>query len=405
MSRALLPGLLLLLLLTSPPSAAQVKPGIDVLTDRGFDLLQNKRVGLITNPTGVTANLRATVDVLRQAPGVRLAALFGPEHGVRGNIFAGEKIASATDRRTGLPVYSLYGKTRKPTPQMLQEIDILVYDIQDIGIRAYTYIYTMAMAMQAAAARGIPFVVLDRPNPLGAERIEGPILEEKFTSFIGMYPIPYIYGLTVGELARYFNEEFAIHAELYVVPMQGYHREMLFRDTGLPWVATSPHIPHARTAFFCAATGILGELQTVSEGVGYTLPFEVIGQSWIEPDRFAAELNRRNLPGVIFRPCYIRPYYHEWQGQELGGVQLHIRSLAAFSPLRTQVHLLHALLQLYPSRNIFDTSRAANFDRAMGTDRVRLALLRGVPPDTIIAGWQQGLQTYRQKRAKYLLYR
>ncbi len=393
-----------LLFFANPFVFSQVKPGIDVLISRKFDILQGKRVGLITNPTGVTADLRSTIDVLFGARGVKLVALFGPEHGVRGNIMAGQKIANFTDEKTGLPVYSLYGKTRQPTPEMLQNIDVLVYDIQDIGSRAYTYIYTMALSMQAAAKKGIPFVVLDRPNPLGGRLIEGPVLEKKFKSFIGLYEIPYIYGMTVGELARFFNEEFGIHAHLVVVPMKGYRRSMRFADTGLQWVATSPHIPHAETALFCAATGIIGELQRVSEGVGYTLPFEMIGQSWIDPDRLAEELNRRKLPGVYFRACYFRPYYFRFKDQELGGVQIHILNADKFSPMRVQLHILDALLKLYPEQRLFNTRRVVNFDRAMGTDKVRKMLVQGKTPEQIMQSWKERLDAYRHKRKKYLIY-
>ncbi len=397
-------GLIAILTLNAAAGRAQVKPGIDVLIEKRFDVLQGRRVGLITNPTGVTSDLRSTIDVLKQAPGVRLVALFGPEHGVRGNIMAGKRVASYVDKKTGLPVYSLYGRVRKPTPKMLKNIDILVYDIQDIGNRTYTYIYTMALAMQAAAEKGIPFVVLDRPNPLGGELVEGPVLEPKFKSFIGLYPIPYIYGMTVGELAKLINDEFGIRCDLKVVPMEGYRRSMRWQDTGLQWVATSPHIPHAETALYCAATGIIGELQTVSEGVGYTQPFQLIGQKWIDPERLAAELNRRNLPGVYFRPCYFRPYYFRFQNQELGGVQIHILDPERFSPMRTQLHILHALLKLYPRRKIFGTPRKKQFDRAMGTDRVRLALLNGKGPDEVIRSWQPALEKFLQVRQKYLLY-
>ena len=396
--------LLITLICSHLNALAQVKPGIDVLIERRFDILQGKRVGLITNPTGVTSGLVSTVDVLHEAEAVHLVALFGPEHGVRGNVLAGKPIAHYTDPKTGLPVYSLYGKVRKPTPDMLQNIDILVYDIQDIGIRAYTYIYTMALSMQAAAEKGIPFVVLDRPNPLGADRIEGPVLEKSFASFIGMYPIPYIYGMTVGELASYFNTEFGINCQLIVVPMKGYRRTMLWEDTGLQWVAPSPHIPNPITAFFCAATGIIGELRSVSEGVGYTLPFQLIGQTWIDPDRLAEALNRRRLPGVYFRPCYFRPYYFAFRNKELGGVQIHILDIQTFSPMLVQLHLIDALLRLYPEKNIFRTKRIRQFDQAMGTDRVRKALQRGESPETIIRSWQPAIEAYKRTRQKYMLY-
>jgi len=383
----------------------QVKPGVEILINTHRHLIQGKRVGLITNPTGVTADLTSTIDVLYNLPGVRLTALFGPEHGVRGDAFAGEKVGHAVDRKTGIPIYSLYnGPFAPPTPEMLKDIDALIYDIQDIGSRAYTYIYTMALAMQGAANAKIPFIVLDRPNPLGGNLIEGPVLDERFKSGIGLYPIPYIYGLTVGELAKFFNEEFGIRANLLVVPMEGWRRDMIFADAGLPWVLTSPHVPHAETVFHIAATGCIGELQSLSEGVGYTLPFELIGQTWIEPDRLAAELNQRQLGGVRFRPLYFRPYYFANKDKQLGGVQIHLLSLREFQPMPVQLHILAALLKLYPEQQIFNPERVTSFDRAMGTDQVRLRLLHGESPETIMAAWEKDLAGYRLKREKYLLY-
>jgi len=387
------------------PIIPQVKSGIEVLITKHHNLIQNRRVGLITNPTGVTTGLTSTIDVLHNLPDVKLVALFGPEHGVRGDAFAGEKVGHSVDRKTGVPIYSLYnGPMMPPTPEMLKNVEVLIYDIQDIGSRAYTYIYTMALAMQGAAKAGIPFIVLDRPNPLGGNLIEGPVLDERFKSGIGLYPIPYIYGLTVGELAKFFNEEFGIHANLIVVPMAGWRRDMIFTDTGLPWVLTSPHVPHPETAFHIAATGGIGELQSLSEGVGYTLPFEILGQTWIEPDKLANELNQRQLPGVRFRPLYFRPYYFANKDQQLAGVQLHLTDLRAFQPMLTQLHLLAAILKLYPNQDIFNSARVSSFDRAMGTDQVRLALQRGMPPENLMAQWEKDLATYRQKREKYLLY-
>jgi len=385
---------------------AQVKPGLEILITKQLNLIEGKRVGLITNPTGVTADLTSTIDVLHNLPKVELAALFGPEHGVRGDAFAGEKVGHSVDRKTGVPIYSLYnGPFAPPTPEMLKNVEVMIYDIQDIGSRAYTYIYTMALAMQGAAKAGIPFIVLDRPNPLGGNLIEGPVLDERFKSGIGMYPIPYIYGLTVGELAKFFNEEFGIHANLIVVPMEGWRRDMFFPDTGLPWVLTSPHVPHPETVFHIAATGCLGELGSLSEGVGYTLPFEIIGQTWIEPEKLAAELNQRQLPGVRFRPLYFRPYYFAHKDQQLAGVQIHLLNARTFQPMLTQLHLLAAVLKLYPAQPIFNAARVSSFDRAMGNDQVRQALLRGDAPEAIMAGWEKDLASYRQKREKYLLYR
>ena len=261
----------------------RVKTGIEVLQDEHFRRLEGKRVGLITNPTGVDHRLRSTIDILHEAPNVRLVALYGPEHGVRGNVHAGDTVGGTVDPATGLPIHSLYGNTRKPTPDMLRGIDILVYDIQDIGCRSFTYISTMGLAMEAAAEAGIEFMVLDRPNPLGGERIEGCIVEDGYQSFVSPYPIPYVYGLTCGELARLLNEERMIgqRCRLQVVKMKGWRRRMSYAETGLPWVLPSPHIPHPETAHYYPATGILGELGTISIGVGYTLPFQLFAAPWI----------------------------------------------------------------------------------------------------------------------------
>lgn len=383
---------------------AQVKPGIEVLLTEQIDLVRGKRVGLITNPTGVTSELVSTIDALHAHPDVKLVALFGPEHGVRGDVFAGEYVADTIDTRTGIPAFSLYGKNRAPTPEMLRDVDILIYDIQDIGSRAYTYIYTMALSMQAAAKQGIPFVVLDRPNPLGGELIEGPILDERFKSFIGLYPIPYIYGLTAGELAKYFNEEYQFGANLIVVPMRGWRRYMLFEETRLPWVPTSPHVPHAQTVFHIAATGCMGELSAVNEGVGYTLPFELLGHTWIDGPQLAAELNAQKLPGVFFRPLHYRPYYFGHKDMQLAGVQIHLTAPQIFRPMLTQLYILAALLKLYPNQNIFNPARVKSFDQAMGTDSVRIRLARGESPAKIYLSWNETLDEYREKRKRYLLY-
>jgi uncharacterized protein YbbC (DUF1343 family) len=395
---------LLSIILIPIMAQAQVKPGIEVLLAEQIDLIRGKRVGLITNPTGVTSQLVSTIDALHSHPEVKLTALFGPEHGVRGDIFAGEYVADTIDARTGVPVFSLYGQKRAPTPEMLRDIEVLIYDIQDIGSRAYTYIYTMALAMQAAAKQGIPFIVLDRPNPLGGDLIEGPVLEERFKSFIGLYPIPYIYGMTVGELAKFFNEEYKFGANLVVVPMRGWRRYMLFEETGLPWVPTSPHVPHAQTVFHIAASGCMGELSAVNEGVGYTLPFELIGHTWIDGPQLAAALNSQKLPGVIFRPLHYRPYYFGHKDMPLAGVQMHLIAPQIFRPMLTQLYILSALLKLYPNQNIFNPERVKNFDQAMGTDSVRLRLLRGESPAKIYLSWDKALDEYRDKRKRYLLY-
>ncbi|MEK7729077.1 MAG: DUF1343 domain-containing protein [candidate division KSB1 bacterium] len=394
----------LALMLHASLAFAQVKPGIEVLLAERLELVRGKRIGLITNPTGVTSQLVSTIDALHANPEIKLVALFGPEHGVRGDVSAGNHVADMIDAHTGIPMYSLYGATKAPTPEMLRNIDVLVYDIQDIGSRAYTYIYTMALCMQAAAQQGIPFIVLDRPNPLGGDLIEGPILDERFKSFIGLYPIPYIYGLTAGELAQFFNKEFGFNAQLTVVPMRGWQRYMLFEDTGLPWVLTSPHVPHASTVFHIAATGCMGELGFINEGVGYTLPFEVLGHTWIKGENLATALNDLRLPGVIFRALYYRPYYFSLKDKQLSGVQIHLTNPRSFRPMLTQLHLLKTLLKLYPQQNILNTERAKSFDQAVGTDSVRLLLQNDASPDSIYFSWKKELAKYREQRKPYLLY-
>ncbi len=400
--------LILIMLASSACQSVQppkVKLGIDVLLEEKFDLIKGKKIGLITNSTGLTGQAESDIDVLHRHPGVQLIALFGPEHGIRGDIPAGEKVAQYQDQRTGLPVYSLYGATRRPTPAMLKDVEILLYDIQDIGSRAYTYIYTMAYAMEAARDAGIRFVVLDRPNPLGGDRVEGNVLDPKFSSFIGLYPIPQVYGMTVGELAQYFNAEFKIRCDLVVVPMSGWSRTMSFEATGLLWTPTSPHIPRATTPLFEAATGCMGELDTISEGVGYPLPFELVGAPWLDGQKLAAELNARHLPGVYFRPLYFRPYYLKFVNQQCAGVQIHLIDPAQFLPAHTQVHILTALQKLYPQQAIFKTKRIDMFNKAFGTDQIQVAVERGDTAEQIIASWQPALTQFKANRQKYLIYR
>ncbi len=383
---------------------SNITPGIEVLLESHNELVSGKRVGLITNATGITSTFTTTIDVLYEAPDIALVALYGPEHGVRGDIEAGYTVHQYIDSETGVPVYSLYGQTRKPTPEMLANVDVLLYDIQDIGSRGYTYIYTMALAMEAAKESGKPFIVLDRPNPLGGNRVEGNVLDPEFSSFIGLYPIPYIYGMTVGELARLFNNEFNIQCDLTIVPMKGWKRDMLYEDTGLPWVPTSPHVPHSDTPLFVAATGCIGELGTVSEGVGYTSPFELIGAPWINGNELANHLNSINLPGVHFRPLTFKPFYHRFIKEQCSGVQIHITDKHKFSPSLFQLHLITILFQLYPDHDIFDTQRISMFDKAYGTDQVRKSIKNGISVENIISSWKADLVKFNLIRSKYLIY-
>jgi uncharacterized protein YbbC (DUF1343 family) len=405
-------ALLLLAALSTGLAGPKVQTGIEVLRQRGFDILKGKRVGLITNPTGVDASLRSTVDILADAPGVKLAALFGPEHGVRGEFAAGDVVGTTTDPKTGVPAYSLYGRNRKPTADMLKQIDILVYDIQDIGCRSYTFISTMGLAMEAAAEAGIPFVVLDRPNPLGGRRVEGNVAEAGFFSFIGQFPIPYVYGLTCGELAKLLNGEKMLsggrQCSLIVVPMKGWRRTMTFQQTGLPWVPTSPHVPAETSPAFYVATGVLGELGVISEGVGYTIPFRVLAAPWINPYAMADAMNALKLPGTLFRPIIFKPFYGRMKDSTLFGVQIHFTDEATAELMPLQFRFLEVHNRLYPDKNPFTlagSSRLGAFDRAAGTDRIRALFSTSMKYSDIQEYLSKDVKTFREISGKYTLYR
>ena len=293
----------LLLVIATSASAAKVKTGIEVLREEGFKCLEGKRVGLTTNPTGVDSQLKSTIDILWEADNVELVALYGPEHGVRGNVHAGDVVANDVDAKTGLPMYSLYGKTKKPTKEMMDEIDVMVYDIQDNGCRSYTYISTLGMLMEACIEYNKELIVLDRPNPLGGNKIEGNVVEDGYYSFVSQFRIPYVYGQTPGELALYLNAtDYANKCNLHVVKMKGWKRDMTWDETGLEWIVASPHCPQGKSAIFYCVTGIFGEFGYVNIGVGYTLPFEIMGAPWIDADSLATALNDLHLAGIEFRP-------------------------------------------------------------------------------------------------------
>ena len=407
--------LLLLFLCLSLGAQAQkihIKTGIEVLKSQNFRCLEGKRVGLITNPTGVDNELRSTIDILHEAPNVNLVALYGPEHGVRGDVHAGDHVSDQRDPATGLPVYSLYGKTRKATPEMLKDVDVLVYDIQDIGCRSFTYISTLGLAMEAAAENGKELIVLDRPNPLGGLKVEGNLTEDDCISFVSQFKIPYVYGLTCGELALMLNGERmltgGVQCNLTVIKMKGWKRRMDYTATGLQWIPSSPHIPHPHSAFFYPVSGILGELGYMSIGVGYTIPFQMFAAPWAEADKLADALNALHVPGVIFRPIYLKPFYSIGQGQQLQGVQVHITDYARapLSPL--QFLVMQEVARLWPDRSVFDHAdkgRFAMFDKVCGSRQIRERFTKTNRWEDIRHYWEKDVESFRRLSKKYYLYR
>lgn len=393
-----------------------VKTGIEVLRDRGFDILIGKRVGLVTNPSGVDSHLNSTVDILYNAPGVELVALYGPEHGVRGDVYAGGKVADTKDETTGLPVFSLYGSTRKPTPEMLEGIDVMVYDIQDVGVRSYTFISTLGLVMEACAAKDIEVVVLDRPNPLGGNKIEGCYVEQPFNSFVSQYRIPYVYGLTVGELAEMINEEGLnrgqkgdqepVKCSLTIVPMKGWTRDMLYEDTKLPWVLPSPNIPFKDTPMYYAAAGVCGELYGfMNIGIGYTLPFQVFGALWLDPDKLKERLDSYGLPGVSFRTIWFKPFSGSQKGELVKGLQYFFTDYEKARITETQFYVMQAVAELYPDKKAFEIiSGYGLFDKVCGTDYVRLNFAKRYKVDDIRSYWRKDEDSFRDLSQKYHIY-
>ncbi|MCH5220902.1 MAG: DUF1343 domain-containing protein [Muribaculaceae bacterium] len=393
-------------------AGAQVKPGVEVLRDGGFAQLQGKRVGLITNPSGVDNKLKSTVDILAEAPGVELVGLYAPEHGVRGDIHAGDKVENMVDPTTGVTVYSIYGKTRKPTAEMLKDVDVLIYDIQDNGCRSFTFISTMGLAMEACAEQGKQFMVLDRPNPVGGDIIEGNLTEEDCISFVSQFPIPYLYGLTPGELAIYLNEEGLLgegkKVDLQVIPMEGYTRNMDFRETGMPWILPSPHIPTPETAIYYPMTGILGELYFMSIGIGYTLPFKLFCAEWVEAEKLSKRLNERNIPGMMFRPIYIKPFYSTSKDTNIQGVEVFVTDKSIAPLTLTQFYVMEELAEMYPEHRIFDNAdekRFNMFDKVCGSKEIRRRFSQNYKVADIEEYWYKDVEQFRATASKYYLYK
>ncbi len=381
-----------------PP--ARITLGDEVLIAERWRDLKGARVGVIANQSSVTSRLISVVDALRASGRVRVSAIYAPEHGFRGDRTAGASVTSYTDPQTGLPVYSLYGATRHPNAAMLAGIDALLFDIQDVGARAYTFVSTMAEAMRSAKAHGKAFWVLDRPNPVGGAIVEGPVLDPQFESFIGLFPIPMRHGMTIGELARLFNDHFGIGADLHVVPMRGYTRTMLWPQTGLHWVQTSPNIPTWQTCFVYLCTGLIDNAG-INNGADFSNPFFLAGTQGLDGELLAARLNARNLPGVYFRPAAWSPFAGFWKGRELSGVELVLVDLGRFLPVHTAVALLTTIRDIAPHA-IHVKRRGLDYD--WGTSSLAAGLLAGKSAEEIIAQWVAGLERFAPIRAKYLLY-
>ena len=388
----------------------RVRTGLDNI-HQYEQLFRGKRVGIITNHTALNFHGEHVIDVFDKMENVTITALFGPEHGIRGHAEAGAKVHSAYDPTKGIPIYSLYGKTRKPTPEMLKNVDVLVFDIQDIGARFYTYIYTMALAMEAAAEQGIPFVVLDRPNPINGIAVEGNILDPRFRSFVGLYPLPVRHGMTVGELAKMINGEGwlakGIQADLTVVPLKNWRREMWFDQTGLKFIKTSPNMPDLETATVYPGICLL-EGTNVSAGRGTTMPFKIFGAPWINGQQLAQALNALQLPGVRFRDTTFTPVpilgaanHPKFEHQQCGGVRIIVTDRNQFQPYLTGIHVVNTIYHLYSDQFQWKSS---HFDRLTGTDQIRKAIIAGTAIQKLVSSWQPELQQFLSRRRGYLLY-
>lgn len=399
----------ILMLNCLPTLEAKVLLGIDVLLrDNNISKLKNRKIGLITNHTAINGDMRLTHEILSsKAKDFKIVALFAPEHGIFGKEYA-ENTVKGEQSYEGIPVYSLYGETKRPTQAMLKDIDLLIYDIQDIGSRSYTYITTLFYVMEEAAKRGIPVLVLDRPNPINGLVVDGPMLEADIRSIVGYINVPYCYGLTIGELATYFNQEYKIACRLEVIPMKGWRRSMSFKDTGLPWIPTSPHIPESDTALYYPITGILGELGMVNIGVGYTLPFKLIGAPWINAEEFAKAMNQQNLPAVNFFPFRFRPFYGKFVNENCQGILISVTDSIKYKPLTIQYAILSTLKRLYPKK--FEEAissqkhRRKMFAQVLGTDKMWSLMQSSAPLQ-----WNLRLlheaerKAFMEKRRSYLL--
>ena len=384
-----------------------VMTGIETLLAERRDLLRGRRLGLATNPTGVRIDLTSSIDALLSLPDTQLVALFGPEHGIRAGVQDAIGVTSSVDADSGLPVHSLYGERLKPDRTALQGIDLLLFDMQDVGCRYYTYLYTLSYLMEAAAESGIAIVVLDRPNPLGGAIVEGNVLDPAFSSFVGRFPLPVRYGLTIGELALLMNTEFSIHADLTVVPLRGWRRDLWYDQTGLPWVMPSPNMPTLDTAIVYPGMCLI-EGTNLSEGRGTTRPFELIGAPWVNGGRLAERLNAHRLPGVRFRPADFAPTYGKFSGDWCGGIQVHVTERSAFRSLETGLSVLQAVKEMYPQRFAWLATSwegsAPHVDLLLGTDVVRRQIDAGASIEQITAGWDEQCAAFARTSLACRLY-
>ena len=389
-----------------------VRPGLEVLLSESLHLVQGKRVGLVANPASVTRDLAHAADLLQACPGVRLVALFGPEHGLRGEAQDMEAVPGGTDPGTGLPIHSLYGSsaaTLAPETEMLDGLDLLLVDLPDVGARYYTFAATLSHVMERAATRHLPVVVLDRPNPLGGTVVEGPLVEPGFESFVGRFPVPVRHGLTIGELALLFNQEFALGAEVQVVRLQGWTRAMTWEDTGLPWVPPSPNMPTPETAHVYPG-GCLVEGTNLSEGRGTTRPFEFVGAPWLEAPALAATLNEQHLPGILFRPHWFRPVAQKWAGRTCAGVQAHVTDRRELRSFAAYVALLAAARRQAPEafawrRDAYEfESRHPAIDLLAGSPQLRQDIESDRPVRDMEEEWRRAAAAFEPARQHVLLY-
>ena len=397
-----------------PPTVAAtsgtITLGIDRLLGPDRRLVDGRRVGIVCNPASIDARFRHTADRMVEDPGVTVSAIFGPQHGFRSDLQDNMiETPHARDARRRVPIFSLYSETREPTAEMLRDMDVLVIDLQDVGTRVYTYIYTMANCMRAAARHGVHVVVCDRPNPVGGEEVEGNLLQPDCASFVGQFPIPLRHGMTIGELARLFNDAFGIGASLEVVPLDGWRRTMYHDETGAPWVIPSPNLPTLDSAVVYPGA-VLFEGTRLSEGRGTTRPFELIGAPWIDGERLADAMNERGLPGAHFRPAFFEPTFQKHAKQTCGGCQIHVTDRRAFRPVRTSVELMAEFRQQDPSRFAWREPPyeyehdKEPIDILYGSDRLRATLDGGEDVNALVASWRPEEESFRRTREPYLIY-